>query len=349
MAQIASPDQRTPRHTANGLNLCKWPKHLLCHLDSASGGISCGAMSEKRAMDGLGAAMLIGFSGLMGLNQVVIKVSNGGFGPVFQAGLRSLIGLAVLLAWLGFRGQLKRATAPTPPETAATPVHWSRSVHFWGLVSGSLFTAEFICLYIALDLSSVSRVTIIFNSMPVWLALAGHLLLPGERLSPIRMLGLVLAMGGVVLAVLHRGSGDASLLGDVLALVSTLAWAGIALCARLSPLAAVPPIRQLTYQLATSAVVLLAISPLFGPLLREPTALHIAGVLFQSVAIASLGYLLWLWLISIYRANAVASFSFLSPVIAAILGWLLLNEVIYPQVWAALALVAVGIVLINRK
>ncbi|ATG43012.1 putative integral membrane protein [Phaeobacter piscinae] len=303
-------------------------------------------MSEKRAMDGLGAAMLIGFSGLMGFNQVVIKVSNGGFGPVFQAGLRSLIGLAVLLAWLAFRGQLKRANPPAP---AQTPTHWTRSVHLWGLVSGLLFTAEFVCLYIALDLSSVSRVTIIFNSMPVWLALAGHLLLPGERLNTLRMLGLVLAMGGVVLAVLHRGSDDASLLGDVLALAATLAWAGIALCARLSPLSAVPPIRQLTYQLATSALVLLAISPLFGPLLRAPTALHISGVVFQAVAIASLGYLLWLWLISIYRANAVASFSFLSPVIAAILGWLLLDEVIYPQVWAALALVAVGIVLINRK
>ncbi|APG46560.1 putative integral membrane protein [Phaeobacter porticola] len=303
-------------------------------------------MSEKRTMDGIGAAMLIGFSGLMGFNQVVIKVSNGGFGPVFQAGLRSLIGLAVLLAWLAFHGELKRASPPAP---AQTPTHWTRSVHLWGLVSGLLFTAEFVCLYIALDLSSVSRVTIIFNSMPVWLALAGHLLLPGERLNSMRMLGLVLAMGGVVLAVLHRGSGDASLLGDVLALAATLAWAGIALCARLSPLAHVPPIRQLTYQLATSALVLLAISPLFGPLLRAPTALHISGVVFQAVAIASLGYLLWLWLISIYRANAVASFSFLSPVIAAILGWLLLDEVIYPQVWAALALVAVGIVLINRK
>ncbi|MEK0163096.1 MULTISPECIES: DMT family transporter [unclassified Phaeobacter] len=301
-------------------------------------------------MDGIGAAMLIGFSGLMGFNQVVIKVSNGGFGPVFQAGLRSLIGLAVLLTWLAFRGQLKRASTPAPaPASAQASAHWSRSVHFWGLVSGLLFTAEFVCLYIALDLSSVSRVTIIFNSMPVWLALAGHLLLPGERLNSLRMLGLILAMGGVVLAVLHRGSGDASLLGDILALAATLAWAGIALCARLSPLAHVPPIRQLTYQLATSALVLLAISPLFGPLLRDPTALHISGVLFQAIAIASLGYLLWLWLISLYRANAVASFSFLSPVIAAILGWLLLDEVILPQVWAALVLVAVGILLINRK
>ncbi|WP_293576731.1 DMT family transporter [Phaeobacter sp.] len=320
-------------------------------------------MGEKRAMDGLGAAMLIGFSGLMGLNQVVIKVTNGGFGPVFQAGLRSLIGLGVLLAWMAWTAGRRRAThaanngatnpAPTgAPSTAAHPAGrspWHQSVHLWGLVAGLLFTLEFVCLYIALDLSSVSRVTIIFNSMPVWLALAGHLLLPGERLSRARTLGLVLAMAGVILAVLHRNGGTASLLGDALALLSTLAWAGIALCARITPLATVPPLHQLAYQLATSAVVLLAISPLFGPLLRDPSALHVAGVLFQAVAVASLGYLLWLWLISIYRANAVASFSFLSPVIAALLGWLLLAEVIYPQIWGALALVATGILLINRK
>jgi drug/metabolite transporter (DMT)-like permease len=44
----------------------------------------------------------------------------------------------------------------------------------------------------------------------------------------------------------------------------------------------------------------------------------------------------------------VASFSFLSPVFAVILGWLLLGEKVGPQVWAALVLVAAGITLINR-
>ncbi|MDE4143245.1 MAG: DMT family transporter [Pseudophaeobacter sp. bin_em_oilr2.035] len=294
-------------------------------------------MTEKRSMDAAGALALTGFAALLGFNQVVIKIANGGFGPVFQAGLRSLIALAVILIWVWLRRSRLRPEGGMPA-----------GIHGWGIVVGLLFTGEFICLFWALDVSSVSRVTIIFNSMPVWLALAAHLWLPGERLSGLRVVGLVLAMGGVVLAVLDRDASGASVLGDVLALISTLCWAGLAFCVRATPLSRVPAVTQLIYQLAVSAVLLLALSPLFGPLLRAPEPIHIAGVLFQAIAIASLGYLLWFWLFTIYKAGSVASFSFLSPVLAVVMGWLILGERLSYEVWLALALVAAGVFLINR-
>ena len=70
---------------------------------------------------------------------------------------------------------------------------------------------------------------------------------------------------------------------------------------------------------------------------------------FQTVAVASLGFLAWFWLMTIYPAASVASFSFLSPVFSVLLGWLLLSENVAPSVWAALVLVAAGIYLINRR
>ncbi|MDE4175133.1 DMT family transporter [Phaeobacter sp. PT47_59] len=294
-------------------------------------------MTEKRSMDAAGAVALTGFAALLGFNQVVIKLTNGGFGPVFQAGMRSLVALAVILLWVWLRRSRLR------PEAGLSP-----GIHVWGIVAGLLFSIEFLCLFWALDVSSVSRVTIIFNSMPVWLALAAHLWLPGERLSRLRVTGLALAMGGVVLAVLDRDASGASVLGDALALTATLCWAGIAFCLRVTPLSRVPPVMQLIYQLAVSAVVLLALAPLFGPLMRAPDMMHIAGVLFQAVAIASLGYLLWFWLFTIYKAGSVASFSFLSPVLAVLMGWLILGETLTYEVWLALALVAAGVFLINR-
>jgi drug/metabolite transporter (DMT)-like permease len=70
---------------------------------------------------------------------------------------------------------------------------------------------------------------------------------------------------------------------------------------------------------------------------------------FQIICVASLGFLSWFWLLTIYRASSVASFSFLSPVLAVFFGWALLGEHIGPAVLAALILVAAGIYLINRK
>ena len=309
--------------------------HCLTALDFGSLRVSCRAMDTKRDMDGFGAAALIGFATLLAFNQVVIKVTGTGFNPLFQAGLRSVLGFGVLIAWMAWRGHR------LGPLTSG--------VTLWGVVAGGLFAFEFLCLFAALDLSTVSRVSILFYSMPVWLALAAHFLLPGERLNGPRALGLALAMGGVILALFDRNGGSVSLWGDILALLATFGWAAIALVLRLSPQSTVPPVTQLFFQLLVSAPIMLILAPLFGPLLRAPEPVHYAGLAFQAICIASFGYLLWFQLIKTYRASAVASFSFLSPVLAVVMGWALLGERIGVEIWGALGLVAVGVVLINRK
>lgn len=291
-------------------------------------------MDRKTHMDAFGAAALITFALHLAFNQVVIKVTNGGFNPVFVAGLRSAGAVFVLLLWMRLRG----ISLNVPRE--AVPA---------GIFSGCLFALEFTCLFTALDFTTVSRASVIFYSMPVWLAIASHFLIPTDKLTGLRGFGLVLAMGGVALALLDRNDASASLAGDLLALTSAICWAGIALCVKITPLSTVSPAQQLMFQVVVSAPLLLLASLAFGDLIRDLQPIHIAGLLFQIVAVASLGFLAWFWLLSIYPASSVASFSFLSPVFAVILGWLLLSEDVGLQVWVALVLVALGIYLINRR
>lgn len=291
-------------------------------------------MEQKRPVDAAGAVALVGIAALLAFNQVVIKVTGGGFGPVLQAGLRSALALVFLLGWMW---------------VLRKPMAFPRAALAGGLITGLLFTVEFMALFAALDLTSVARVSILFYSMPVWLALGGHLLLPGERLSGARVLGLLLAMSGVVLALMERDAVHVSPLGDALAVFAAMCWASIALVVRLTPLARVPAEMQLMSQLAISAPLLLVLAPMTGETLRTPGMLHWAGLLFQAVGVVGLGFLIWFRLLAVYQANGVASFSFLSPVLAVILGWLLLDERIGPLVWLALALVATGLVLINRR
>ena len=134
---------------------------------------------------------------------------------------------------------------------------------FWsGTLLGVLFAFEFVCLYWSLDLTTVSRVSVIFYSMPVWLSLAAHFLLPGEQLTRLRALGLGLAMLGVVVAVMDREGGTASLLGDVLALGAALGWGGIALAIRLTPIQEARPETMLAWQLGVSAPILIVVAAL---------------------------------------------------------------------------------------
>ena len=291
-------------------------------------------MERKSTVDAFGAVALTAFALHLAFNQVVIKVTAGGFSPFFAAGLRSAGAVLVLLLWMYLRGvsfRMPRAAVP------------------WAVVSGILFAFEFRCLYTALDVSAVSRSSVIFYSMPLWLALASVVLLPDEGLTRRKALGLALAFGGVVVALAERGGGQISWTGDILALMSALCWAGIVLVVRVTPLAHVSPEQQLISQVMISAPIMLLLAPFFGPLLRDVQPIHIAGMAFQIIAVASLGFLAWFWLMKQYPANSVASFSFISPVASVLLGWILLGEEIAASIWLALVLVAAGITLINRK
>ncbi|MGB7316738.1 MAG: DMT family transporter [Planktotalea sp.] len=291
-------------------------------------------MERKPNLDTFGVIAMLCFAVLFAFNQIVIKVTIEGIQPIFAAAMRSLIGLFALGIWMWWRGVSPRMT---------------RGQLWGGLLVGALFSLEFLCLFLALDLTTVSRASVIFYTMPIWLGLIAHFVLPGERLSGLRLLGFALAICGVAWAFLDRSSGQASLRGDLLALVAALCWAGIALSVRLTPFSTARAEVQLMSQLAISAVVFFAIAPLFGPYLRAYLPIHGAALLFQSVAVVLAGFMMWFAMMKIYPASDIAAFSFLSPVLSVFMGWWLLKEHIGPEIIGALVLVCFGLVLISKR
>lgn len=293
-------------------------------------------MERKTHIDALGASTLIVFSAMMGLNQALIKVVNSGFSPVFQAGLRSLIAfLPVLLYGILARKKLSVSDGSLLP----------------GIVTGTFFSVEFILLFTALEYTTVSRASVLFYTMPFWVALGAHFLIPGERLSVLRVSGLALAVGGVVVALADRGgaAGEYALLGDLMCLAAAAFWAGIALVARVTPLSRSSPTMQLLYQLTVSAVVLMAVAPLFGSMVREVTPGIVGILLFQSIVVVAIGFTVWFWILSVYPASDMASFGFLSPIFGVLFGWLIFDERISASIVIALVMVGSGIYLVNRR
>jgi drug/metabolite transporter (DMT)-like permease len=93
--------------------------------------------------------------------------------------------------------------------------------------------------------------------------------------------------------------------------------------------------------------------PFVSLALNEPgiialTPLVLASLAYQTVLVAFASYLAWFWLVSTYPAGRLAAFSFLTPIFGVLAGALLLGERIGPALAVALALVALGIWLVNR-
>jgi drug/metabolite transporter (DMT)-like permease len=216
---------------------------------------------RKDRIDLAGAFWLVMFAGLMGINQVLVKLVNDGLAPIAQAGLRSICALVpvLLYAWW-MRKRLSISDGSLLP----------------GVLCGSLFAIEFMMMFTAFDYTSVSRATMLFYTMPFWLALAAHFLIPGERLTLLRTAGLALAITGVGWALAHNEhpATQHALFGDLLCIGGAMCWAGIALTARLTKLSKSSPEMQLVYQLAVSSVILLPVAALSGPMLSRVHAGH---------------------------------------------------------------------------
>ena len=280
--------------------------------------------------------MLIGISGVLALNQVLVKLVNAGMDPVFQAGFRSLTAIIPMLIYMLWRK--KRITIR---DGSLVP----------GLICGMLFAFEFALLFKALDYTSVGRSVVLFYTMPVWVALAAHFLIPGEVLTPKRIAGLLLAVTGVCLALLRNDhpATENALLGDLMALFAATGWAGIALIARTTKLSKSPPEMQLLYQVVVSAPILLGIAWFQGEYFREMTPLLWGFFSFQVLGIVCLTFVLWFWVLSIYPASDMASFAFLTPLLGVILGAIIFNEVLTWSMLGSLILVAAGIYLVNKR
>ena len=292
---------------------------------------------RKTHLDALAISLLLGCCLFWGLQQVLIKATLPEIPPMFQASLRVWGATALLWLWCLARG------IPLFARDASLKA---------GLLAGCLFGAEFACIYLGLQTTSASRLTVLLYTSPFWVALLVPLWVKSEKLHGWQWLGLVCAFAGVVFALREgfAANGIATLRGDVLALAAGMLWGLTTVVIRASGLARVSAEKLLFYQLAVSA----AAFPLLSLALGEAwvwrfSPFAITSLLLQSAVGAFVSYLAWMWMLGRYPATKISAFVFLTPLFALLFGALWLKENVTPGLLGALGAVAVGIVLVNRK
>lgn len=294
-------------------------------------------MIRSERLGGVAATVLVLCCAVWGFNQVAIKVSLEGVSPLFGAGLRSLIAAVLLWGWCRLRRE---------------PLLVRDGTGRYGLLIGLLFAVEFVFIYGGLAFTTASRSVIFLYTAPFFVALGAHVLIPGERLTRAKVVGLIVAFLGLCLAFADGLSlpSRRELLGDSLELIGGLLWATTTVAVKMGNDRRLTPQRTLFYQLAVSAAVLIGLALLLGE--RGVTALTWpvgAAIAYQSVLVAFVSYLIWFWLLQRYPASGLTAFSFWTPLFGVLGGWLVLGDRLTGHLAVAAALVAIGIYLVNRR
>ncbi len=295
-------------------------------------------LNRKNRLDGIAVSILLTCCVFWGFQQVLVKATIQEVPPVVQACVRFAGATLLLCLWCRLRGIVLFARDKT-----LLP----------GLVAGALFAAEFAALFVGLNYTNASRLTIFVYTSPLWVAALLPFFVKAERLRPLQWLGVSCAFVAVLFA-LREGfvsgvNANEVWLGDTLALLAGMLWGLTTVVIRSTALAKVSAEKLLLYQVGVSAMSLPFVSLALGEVWRfNYSALAWSSLIVQTVVGAFASYLAWMWLLGRYPATKISVFVFLTPMFALVFGACWLNEPVTLTLALALTFVGVGIVLVNR-
>jgi drug/metabolite transporter (DMT)-like permease len=295
-------------------------------------------MTRKTHLDAMASLVLLACCVFWGFQQVLVKATLAEVSPVWQAALRFVLATLILLAWMRWR-RVSLGLAGASWRT--------------GLGIGLLFSGEFVCIYLGLQYTTASRLTIFLYTSPFWVALLLPLWVKSERMRWVQWAGLLLAFGAVAFALrdgLTQAQGPHEWLGDLLALGAGAFWGLTTVAIRSTSLGRVNPETLLFCQIANCALLLPLVAWGLGEELRLDYSAWAWGSIFIQGAVGAFAsYLVWMWMLGRYPATQLSTFAFLTPLFALLFGTWWLGEPVTASLIVALAGVALGIVLVNRR
>jgi drug/metabolite transporter (DMT)-like permease len=300
-------------------------------------------MPTSPATDKPGAPIWVGLLILYvvwGSTYLGIAVAVDTIPPFLMAGVRFLIAGLVLLAWSVARG----GRDFRPP----TLRQWRDSSIVGAMLLGGGMGM------VAFGQQSVpSGITaLIIALMPVWVAILSRVFLK-ERLPRLAIAGIVLGFVGVAILIgpsALGGTGALEPLALAAILFSPISWSSGSLFA--SHRASLPthPLVATGAQMLTGGLVLLAMSLVSGELvgfrIEGVSTDSLIATLYLTVIGSLLAFTAYGWLLRVAPLPLIATYAYVNPVVAVILGAIVLSEPIEPRTLIAGAVIVVGVAVI---
>ena len=269
-----------------------------------------------------------------GSSFLVGRIGVSDLPPLLFTSLRSLIAGVLLLGLALYRGNRL-------PDSR----HEWRQILFFALVliAFSSGSATFALKYIASN-----EVALLNASMALWIAGLGTLGPKGQKLSVPSLIGLALGFVGVALLVWPEEMRLTPHVGwQLLVLAAAAVWASGTIVYRNSVLQLGP--------IAFNAMIMLVGGLMLGTagvLTGELPDWHwewrgMSAIVFLAVFASAITYTAFTWLMKNARTDRVATFAYVNPAIATVLGWLVLGESLWPQQMVGMLVVLGGVVLVT--
>ncbi len=272
-----------------------------------------------------------------GSTWLAIKVGLTGMPPLLGAGLRFVIASLILFFIVRARG----IEIPMTMEAKK----------MYGVLIFMSYSIPFAFIYWAEQYISSGLASILFAAYPFWVGIFSHAMLKDEPLNAFKIAGIGLAFAGLFIIF----AGDVqiadmrTIIGMFMVIATTIMQAySLVLVKKVGH--SISPFAFNLVGMSASAVVLIGMSFLLESheSIVWDTA-SVGSILYLGTVGSVVVFVAYFWLLKRVQAVYLSLVSFITPIVAVVLGSLVLDETLDSNVFIGAACVLVGLLVANGK
>jgi drug/metabolite transporter (DMT)-like permease len=184
-------------------------------------------------------------------------------------------------------------------------------------------------------------------TVPLWMAGLAALPPARERLPPAAVAGVGLGFLGVAVLVRPDVGGGGDLWHALALVLASFSWSCGSIYARHAGIKA-DPITVTAWEMFFAGLLFLALGTVTGGVWQaQLDATGIAAIIYLVTIGSWVGFTAYIWLLAHVPAAKAATYAYVNPVIALLLGWWLLDEPITPAIVAGSSIVVVAVALVT--
>jgi drug/metabolite transporter (DMT)-like permease len=267
-----------------------------------------------------------------------IRIAIEHIPPALMCATRFLLSGVLMLGYCAFTGHKIRYSAGQLGQMA--------------IVGILLLTGGNLTLSYAEEHVSSGLAALILASTPLWFLVLDTLLLGDHHIAPRAMIGLGLGVVGIVVLLWPKltGTGLSQMWASLSLLFASFVWALGSVLSKRWQSSDVDPFSATAWQMLAAGLANLLIAVAVGDFSRVMwTARGIAAVCYLVICGSLIGYTAYIWLLAHVPTSKVSTYAYVNPVVAVLLGWLVLHEPVDAYIVAGSVIVIASVVLVTTS
>lgn len=273
---------------------------------------------------------------IWGSTYLFIRFSIETMPPFTMAAVRFLIAGGLMYAWLRLKNEV-------PPSQA----QWRSCI----VIGTLLLVFGNGCVVWSERTVPSGLVSLFISATPIWIALFDWLRPGGSPPRPLAGVGLIVGLVGVAMLLRPEISPTVDVFGCLLAVAGSICWSFGTIYSRSAALPKSPFMATACQMLAGGAI-LLVIATITGEIGRLNPAMISAKSLWSLVYLIVFGSIVafsaYVWLIRVENPTKVATYAYVNPVVALLLGWLFAGELIQLSMLLPAGIIIAAVAIVTR-